>query len=414
MAVQLKRIAKRESSGLKSWPELEIPNIDLLGGQARPSEEFFSAVSTIGGELSYPGYMRIYGKKQQPLHEKQIRDSLEKLVRKEEVHFSEAYRETTMLDTAKIMEYWLDIYESLRDDTLTDKADRLLGKIKGKSPIGIKQLIETMQFGMEKAFHPYRRPENISGMFPENVEQLLVAAYYKYKTKDSPEAIGTTTSSMMNYERLIKELGLFHDHDLLAFYLIDHELTHKRNPPPKGATSEELARYEQDIREEVYNNYVLRSEDPSLDTKKYAKLARIAQAFACGNNGVGALSYIPNKRLAEKKALDACIGRDHPDAIGDELYSGPTGFIDDAVRQSTPSAGSNKPEFIMKYSKHIGHPLPELEVGGSQKQHKPAQHKPGTKTTPQYKEKTYCPAETCSARTEHKQHQAAQYQPGEK
>ncbi len=411
MAAKLDVIVEEEL--LAKLDEASV-NLDLFGGTARHQGEFTNTtISALNGGIRYPGFRRVYEKEQQPLREKTLIELLEPLVMKGVIKFSDAYKEAILLDTAKIMEYWVNVHEQTRDPTLVDELDSLLAKLGKNTPTPIKQIIGGMRFGLEKGLDAYRRPTNIAANFPANPEEMLVLAYY-YKQKGGTEGIGMTTESMRNFQSLKKELNLFHNPEALMVYVVAHELEHRRNPPPKDATEEELWQYECEIRESLYWKFELKSKDSGLDKKKYSELARVAHEFAYGHNRVGQLSRVASDRLLERRVLDKCLGRYSPDARGDEIYSGPAGVADYNKQIKPPSKGSAAPSDYIAYMERTGQePLKTLEPGNEQGKIEPAHHEPGIKTERQYQSGSNCPGRTESKTTESAQTEAAQHETGD-
>ncbi|MBI2133899.1 hypothetical protein HYU11_04410 [Candidatus Woesearchaeota archaeon] len=394
------------------WAGLDASSIDS-GGQLRPHQELNNTVTLFSneGSLQHPPYFKQFGKKEQPLRNRRREQNISEKAWKGLIDPEETYRHHRTLDSAKMMEYWLDVYESLRDEGAADKLDNLLAKIKLPTPL--KQGIDGSRYVLEKVFKAYRKPENLAASFPSNIEEMLVLAYY-YKTEGGTDGLGITTESARAFNTLVKELGLYNDQDLLAFAIIDHEIEHRKRQPPKKATAEELEKYEFETRERKFNEYVRKSEDPREEVAaKYTKLAKIAHALAYGHPGVGSLSNVAATRLARKKGLECATGRISPDSIGDELYSGPPGYLDDIARTTIPGTGTKDPEGIQAYFEGTSEPLSRLESQRAAEQHQPAQHTPA-----EYSPKEYCPARACSAQTRPAQntpqrHQATHHQPGD-
>ncbi|GEM_PF-5806973 len=335
----------------------------------------------------YAGYAVAVDEESQPFGIKAavVMQELEQQLRRGDIDFGTYYKITSLFPALEIIENWLDTYEKFRDDTIADKLYNALTNLQGqeeayKRAFLPEWLLEGAKTLVEKIAHPYMRPGKLAAMYARQGE--LGGLAFSIPGQDT---VGTFSEGMFNFQRTIKELGLYGKSELLIEYIVEHELTHLSHPDME----------EDEVREFVYDKYSAKVAGlGSNESSKYMELARIASAFAHGHSGVGPMSVASRIWQNKKKYFDMVLGRHRPDADGREIY---TGTKLDEPEMMRRGSGSIHPEATAAYREQIGKPLSQLEGEG-------APHEAGQNEA----------ASPESAAPESAPHTAAEYQAGHK
>ena len=344
------------------------------------------SVAVAPGDLAgtVPYWVSI-GEEEQPFGGKAAAamETLQGKLRTGEIDFATYYGMTSLFPALKILENWLDTYESHRDLTLGDKLYNILTNIQGQKEAYKRGFLPKWAFEgaktlVERTANPYKRPGRLQAMYARSGE--LAAIAYSLPGNDT---IGIPYEGMYNFTRLIKELNLYGKSELLIEYLVEHEMTHLKRRHP-GSDSQDMASDELEVRIAVYNKYAEQAQG-STD-ERLRTLARIAAAFAYGHNGVGAMSAGASRNSIRKQIFGMLTGRSRPGANGDELYTG-NKTADEPEMMQRPGIGSMHQDAQASYRTEIGRPLPPSKsehVPLNSETHQPAQHQPSHESSTQY------------------------------